>query len=145
MIRTAESDDFPALMSLYQQLHPDDPVLSNGNDRKAFNTILAAPDLHLFLLYKDQQALASTYLNIIPNITRAAAPYGIIENVVTDAQHRGLGIGQQIMAHTLQTAWQQGCYKVMLLTGSQQPSTHHFYRACGFDGSEKHGYIARPQ
>jgi hypothetical protein len=48
------------------------------------------------------------------------------------------------MTETLQSAWDAGCYKVMLLTGSRRPSTHAFYRACGFSGDDKTGFVARP-
>jgi GNAT superfamily N-acetyltransferase len=68
----------------------------------------------------------------------------VIENVVVDEPLRGRGIGKQIIAATLQAAWDAGCYKAMLLTGSKRESTHGFYRACGFNGDEKSAYIARP-
>ena len=43
-----------------------------------------------------------------------------------------------------EAAWKAGCYKVMLLTGSKTPSTHAYYRACGFDPTAKQAYLARP-
>lgn len=87
---------------------------------------------------------ATTYVNIIPNLTRSASPYAVIENVVVDETLRGTGLGKQIMAASLQKAWDAGCYKAMLLTGSRTPSTHAFYRACGFSGDAKTAYLARP-
>jgi hypothetical protein len=42
-------------------------------------------------------------------------------------------------------AWEQTCYKVMLLTGSRRSATHPFYEACGFRGDEKTGFVARPE
>ena len=48
------------------------------------------------------------------------------------------------MAATLQAAWDAGCYKAMLLTGSRRPATHAFYRACGFSPDAKTAYLARP-
>ena len=47
------------------------------------------------------------------------------------------------MAAALAHALAAGCYKVMLLTGSSDPDTHAFYRACGFDGDTKQGYVVR--
>jgi len=32
----------------------------------------------------------------------------------------------------------------MLLTGSRNPATHAFYRACGFSSEYKTGFTARP-
>jgi hypothetical protein len=47
------------------------------------------------------------------------------------------------MDHTIREAWRRGCYKVMLLTGSKNPATHAFYRACGLTPDVKTGYVAR--
>jgi len=131
-------------MRLYRQLQPRDPILENGDDRRVFEEILRTSHLHIFLLTENTDVLSTTYLNVIPNITRGASPYAIIENVVTDEGHRGLGLGKALMSHTLSYAWRQGCYKAMLQTGSKRESTHAFYRSCGFDGSDKRGYVARP-
>jgi GNAT superfamily N-acetyltransferase len=144
MFRVAGPDDFAPIMALYRQLHPSDPVLRDGSDAAAFRSILASPALHLFVLDTAGDIVATTYLNVIPNLTRSASPYAVIENVVVDAAHRGTGLGRQIMAGTLQAAWDAGCYKVMLMTGSRDPATHAFYRACGFSGDTKTAYVARP-
>lgn len=143
-IRHAKVSDFDSLMVLYRQLQPDDPILQDGADQCAFAEILRDPKLPIFLLFRGGQACASTYLNVVPNITRGAAPYAVIENVVTEERWRGRGFGKQIMAHTLEFAWREGCYKAMLQTGSKRASTHAFYRACGFSDVEKRGYLARP-
>lgn len=144
MFRVAGPDDFAPIMSLYRQLHPSDPVLTDDSDGAAFRSILASPALHLFVLDIAGDIVATTYLNVIPNLTRSASPYAVIENVVVDAAHRGAGLGRQIMAGTVQAAWDAGCYKVMLMTGSRDPATHGFYRACGFSGDTKTAYVARP-
>jgi GNAT superfamily N-acetyltransferase len=143
--RTAVESDFDSIMRLYRQLQPHDPVLTDGSDRAAFERILSTDGLHLFVLDLDGRVVATTYLNVIPNITRSASPYAVIENVVVEESLRGTGIGKRIMAGTLEAAWAAGCYKAMLLTGSRRESTHGFYRACGFSGDEKTGYLARPR
>lgn len=144
MIREALTEDFGAVMRLYRQLHPDDPALDNGRDHGIFDAILATRGLTLLVLEIDGAVVATTYLNIIPNITRSASPYAVIENVVVDESVRGTGLGKQIMAATLRAAWDAGCYKAMLLTGSETPSTHAFYRSCGFSPDAKTAYLARP-
>lgn len=131
-------------MRLYRQLQPDDPVLDDGTDREVFEDILATRSLHLLVLERDRVVVATTYLNVIPNITRSAAPYAVIENVVVEELLRGSGLGKRIMAATLRTAWDAGCYKAMLMTGSKRPSTHAFYRSCGFSANAKTAFLARP-
>ena len=144
MFREAEPGDFEDVLRLYRQLQPADPVLRDGSDKAAFGQILSTPGLHLFVLEADGAVVATTYLNIIPNLTRSASPYAVIENVVVDETLRGTGLGHQIMAATLRAAWDAGCYKAMLQTGSRTPATHHFYRSCGFSPDAKTAYLARP-
>ncbi|SBT66331.1 L-amino acid N-acyltransferase YncA [Micromonospora sediminicola] len=142
MFRVARHNDFAQIVRLYRQLNPDDPHLTDGSDAQAFARILATAGLYLFVLELDGAVVATTYLNVIPNISRSASPYAVIENVVVDESRRGTGLGKRIMAGTLQAAWDAGCYKAMLMTGSRRPATHAFYRACGFSGDAKTAYLA---
>lgn len=144
MFREARHGDLDAILRLYRQLQPADPILEDGSDASVFEQILAASGLLLFVLEESGVAVATTYLNIIPNMTRSASPYAVVENVVVEEELRGKGLGHEVISGTLQAAWDAGCYKVMLLTGSCQPSTHAFYRACGFSGDEKTAYVAHP-
>ena len=57
---------------------------------------------------------------------------------------RGTGLGRRLMTGTLQAAWDAGCYKAMLMTGSRTSATHAFYRACGFSPDAKTAYLAVP-
>lgn len=141
--REAGPDDLDAVLRLYRQLHPHDPVL-DATAAGVHRRILETPGLQLFVLQRDGEVVATTYLNVIPNLTRGAAPYAVVENVVVDERLRGTGLGKQVMAATLAVAWAAGCYKALLQTGSRRPSTHAFYRACGFRADDKTGYVARP-
>ena len=146
MIREARPDDLDQVLRLYQLLHRKAPHLPSGSESVVFHTILDAPWLHLFVLELDGSIVATTYLNVIPNITWSASPYGVIQNVVVDEQKRGIGLGKAIMEYTLRAAWDAGCYKAELTTGSRTPATHAFYRACGFAADARTAYfIERPK
>ena len=142
-VRIAKPQDFEGIIALYRQLNPDDPVIEDGRDERVFAEILDSDNLHLFVAEEHERIVATCYLNLIPNLTRNAAPYAIIENVVTDKDHRNQGIGKAIVQCALAYAWEAGCYKVMLQTGSRRASTHAFYRTCGFSGNEKFAFVAR--
>ena len=144
MIREATAEDFDAVMRLYRQLHTDDPVVEHSAGRKVFDEILSSSTLHLMVLEHEGAVAATAYLNIIPNLTRSALPYAVIENVVVDESLRGTGLGKLLMAATLDVAWNAGCYKAMLMTGSKRPSTLGFYRTCGFSADEKTAFVAHP-
>lgn len=125
-------------------MHPEDPLLEDGSDREAYLEILANRCLHLLVLEVDGVVVATAYLNVMPNLTRSASPYAVIENVVVDQTKRRSGLGKRIMKATLEKAWELGCYKAMLMTGSRNPATHAFYEACGFSPDTKKAYLARP-
>ena len=144
VFREARSGDLDAVLGLYRQMHPNDPVPEDGSEPATFSQILGSPGLHLFVLELDGVVVATTYLNVIPNMTRGVSPYAVVENVVVDESHRRTGLGRTIMDGTLQAAWDAGCYKAMLMTGSRTPGTHAFYRACGFSPDAKQAYLARP-
>ncbi|MEH1920235.1 GNAT family N-acetyltransferase [Nostoc sp.] len=90
----------------------------------------------------DNQIVATCNLTIVPNLTRGARSYGIIENVVTHPNYRRQGLGTQVLHYALTLAWQQQCYKVMLLSGSKREETLHFYEKAGFKRGLKTGFVA---
>ena len=144
VLRHATRGDLDALLALYAQLNPGDIVAPRERLAAILERIVASNDLAIVVATLDGVVAATCYLNVIPNLTRGGASYAVIENVVVDADRRGTGLGKKIMAHTLQAAWDAGCYKVMLMTGSRTPATHQFYKACGFDPGEKTAYVSRP-
>ena len=91
------------------------------------------------------QLISSCMLTIIPNLTRACRPFGVIENVVTQSAYRGQGWGRALLLrHALAHAWQARCYKVMLMTGRKDESTLRFYEQSGFERHGKQAFVARP-
>ena len=97
-----------------------------------FDAILARDGLDLLILEVDGLIVGTTYLNVMPNLSRGGQPYAVIENVVIAEHVRGQGLGRRLMDGTLERAWAAGSYKAMVQTGSRNPNTHAFYRACGF-------------
>ncbi len=144
MIRSAKRDDFEAISRLYAQLNIDDPPVGGRHYVDVFEQILNRDGLDILLLEVDGEVLGATYLNVIPNLSRGGRPYAVIENVVIAAHRRGEKFGRRLMDATLERAWAAGCYKAMLQTGSKTPSTHAYYRACGFVDDAKTAYLARP-
>ena len=87
--------------------------------------------------------MAACHLVVVPNLTRGAKPYGVIENVVTRSKHRRQGIGTRLLRHVLEEAWSLGCYKVMLMTGRED--AHPFYEKAGFKPGLKTAFVAKPE
>ncbi len=91
VIRPAARSDLPSLMTLYRHLNPTDPVLDEALAEERFSAILLQPGMTVFIGYAGDVAAATVTSVVVPNLTRSGAPYGLIENVVTHADHRKRG------------------------------------------------------
>jgi GNAT superfamily N-acetyltransferase len=143
IIRPASDGDLADLLQLYRHLNSDDPP-EPALAAQQFAAILAQPGMTVLIGVADGQAAATVTVIVVPNLTRQAAPYALIENVVTHADRRKRGYAGLLMRAAIDEAWEAGCYKVMLLTGSKEPGTLRFYEACGFDRSKTGFQIRRP-
>jgi GNAT superfamily N-acetyltransferase len=142
-IRPAQRADLAGLLELYRHLNPDDPAPDPAKAETAWSALLHSPLTTIIVADAAGLLVSSCTLVIIPNLTRGARPYGLIENVVTHADHRRTGLGRAVLAAALEAAWKADCYKVMLATGSQRKETLSFYEGAGFDRGGKTFFQAR--
>ena len=144
-VRKARIDELDLILELYQDLHSknekiaDEDVLS-----KNWKEICACKFFNCLVLEVDEVLVSTCFLTIIPNLTRGARPYGLIENVVTAKKHQGKGWGSQLLIAALDLSWKKRLYKVMLLTGRSDEKIVNFYEKCGFKAHVKTGYVAYP-
>ncbi len=144
-IRPARPDDLPGVLDLYRQLNPDDPVLDPDAAGAVWTALLASGLTTPFVADMGGRLVSSCTLAIVPNLSRGARPYEVIENVVTDATHRQRGLGRAVLHAALAKAWAANCYKVLLATGSKRESTLRFYQTAGFTRDAKTYFeIRRP-
>jgi GNAT superfamily N-acetyltransferase len=144
-IRELQPYELAPLLALYTHLHErDDPPPSAAVAESVWSEALASPRIKYFGGFAGGALVCSCTLTVVPNLTRGCRPYGLIENVVTHAAHRGQGWGTAVLAHALSQAWRQQCYKVMLLTGRKDEGTLRFYERAGFDRHGKQAFVARP-
>lgn len=139
-IREAAEGDLDALLSLYAHLHGEERPQPDRADR-AWQAILADRGHHVFLGLEEGRPVSSCVLAVIPNLTRNARPYGLIENVVTHPDFRGGGRATALLRHAVRAASLADCYKVMLLTGRKDEATLRFYRGAGFNSEDKTAFI----
>jgi GNAT superfamily N-acetyltransferase len=141
-IRPAVAGDLENLLELYRQLNPGDPALECAEAKERFAAMLAQPGMTVFMGVLDEAPTCTVTLIVVPNLTRNGASYALIENVVTHRDHRKRGHAGALVRHATNAAWGAGCYKLMLLTGSDEPATLRFYESCGFV-QNKTGYQMR--
>ncbi len=142
-VRRAHFDELDALLELYHHLHTEDAALPPRPQLEAiWKSIENRPDIHYFVLEVDGRVVSSCNLTVVPNLTRGARPFAVIENVVTHPDYRRRGLATALLRHALEIAWSSGCYKVMLMTGRKDPATLRFYEQAGFKPGVKTAFIA---
>lgn len=142
-VRVAVETDLTALLRLYRHLNQDDAPAEPARAQAAFAAMLRSPLVKVFVAEVEEGLASSCTLVVVPNLTRGARPYAVIENVVTDAAFRRRGLGQAVLAAALARAWAEDCYKVMLATGSKREETLRFYERAGFERGGKTFFQAR--
>jgi len=145
-VRPIRHDELSVLIALYRHLHADDgPMPDEEAVAALWAEIQADPQMVIFVAEGPEgRPIASCTLAVIRNLTRGGRPYAVIENVVTHADFRKQGYGSAVIRHALESAWDRGCYKVMLMTGSKREETLRFYENVGFVRGDKTGFVARP-
>lgn len=143
-IRPATLADRPALSDLYAQLHASDPPWpSEQAAANALSKVLAHPGTTIFVGTVENRVVSTCVLIVCPNFSRGGRPFAIIENVVTDHEHRKHGYGRQMVQHAIDSARQLGCYKVTLTTGRRDPETLRFYEGSGMRRDTRTAFEAR--
>ena len=144
VIRELDRDDLDQLLSLYRHLHEQDNTLP---DRAKLEQIWAGildDSAQIYVGACVEEALvAACNACIVPNLTRGARPYAVIENVVTHTDYRRQGIGASVLRDLLARCWARGCYKVMLMSAVKRAEIHAFYEALGFDKKSKQAFVIR--
>ncbi|MDN5005077.1 GNAT family N-acetyltransferase [Bradyrhizobium sp. GCM10027634] len=137
IIRSATQDDLPMVLKLYQHLHPYEPPPEAARANQVWMTLLASGFMTVIVAQTAELLVSSCTLAIVPNLSRGGRSYGVIENVVTHAEYRKLGLGRRVLAHALDIAARADCYKVHLATGSKREATLRFYEGAGFQRGGK--------
>jgi GNAT superfamily N-acetyltransferase len=143
--RLAREADFESLLELLHELHANDTPASEAKLNMVWKEIIKNDGIRHYLAEVAMVPIAVCHLVVVPNLTRGARPYGVIENVVTKKEFRRQGVGTRLLRHVLKEAWALNCYKVMLMTGSRQQAVHQFYEKAGFKPGLKTAFVAKPE
>jgi ribosomal protein S18 acetylase RimI-like enzyme len=140
-IRETYGEDLQGLLDLYAHLHKNDGAMPPQYDLdRIWENICTRPDIHCIVADMDGKLISSCVLAIIPNLTRGARPYGVIENVVTHPDFRRQGHANAVLQYALDLTQSAKCYKVMLLSNKKNEEAHHLYEKMGFDKDLKYGF-----
>jgi GNAT superfamily N-acetyltransferase len=131
-----------SLLELYKQLNPEDNIIDEFTAKNIWKRI-EAQNIKYFIAKENGKIIASCYICIIPNLTRGGKSIGFIENVITDIEYKGKGIGKNIVENAIKYAREQNCYKILLQSGNRRTDAHRFYESVGFDGESKRAFEIR--
>ena len=131
-IRQANITDLNILLDLLCQLSPIKAVDGSADDKdlqRTLEKIITDDNYCLCLCEYDKKVIGTALLLIQLNLSHHGRPYGHIENVVTDKDQRGNGVGARMVEYLVQQARKRNCYKVILNCTKRNIS---FYKKCGF-------------
>ncbi|MEE3410420.1 MAG: GNAT family N-acetyltransferase [Treponema sp.] len=143
-IRELNEGDLESLVKLYEQLDGSNEGFTAEAARLVWKSeIEGNKNIKYFGAIEDGKVVSTCFCLIIPNLTRLGSSACFVENVVTDKNHRGQGLGKKIMERAIAFARERGCYKVILESASFRKEAHQFYKNLGFDGDSKKAFIMK--
>jgi GNAT superfamily N-acetyltransferase len=144
IVRCASAEDLPNMLPLFRHL---DPPGSSAPDPpaalSAWTRLIDMDGVTVFVAEVEGVLAATRTLIIIPNVTHAARPHALIENVAALESYRKRGSGRRVLHAAVDACWAPGCYKVVLTTGSNRESTLRFYEGAGFERGTRTAFQMR--
>ncbi|MFF0717718.1 GNAT family N-acetyltransferase [Verrucosispora sp. NA02020] len=131
VVRTATEDDLAALLGLYAELHPDDPVLPPERAARIWREIAGQPGRTVLVAVRDGAVVGTVDGVVVANLTRGGRPFMLVENVIVTHAARRLGVAGRLFDTVVDLARTAGCYKVQLLSRVDRLHAHRFYESCG--------------
>jgi len=141
LVREIAHAELEQLLSLYTHLHDNKMPALDGEILALWDDIMHDAKHRILVGVADGKIISSCVLMIIPNLTHGQRPYALIENVITHPAYRNKGYATQILQYAKSLAADNGCYKIMLMTGTKESSTLCFYERAGYNQNDKTAFV----
>lgn len=143
-LRELNENDLESLIKLYEQLDGANGDFTAEDAHKIWQQeIEGNKKIKYFGVVENGKVISTCYCLIIPNLTRLGSSIAFVENVITDSEYRGQGLGRKVMEKAIEFARENNCYKVILQSASFRKEAHQFYKNLGFDGESKKAFILK--
>lgn len=141
--RQLTASDLDSLLELYKQLSSNDAECTKERYETVWKEIEENSNIQYFGAIDDGKVVSTCYAVYIPNLTRGGRGICFIENVVTDKDHRKLGLASRVIDMAVEFAKERDCYKAILQSGKSRTGAHQFYENKGFNGKSKKAFDMR--
>jgi len=139
IIRKAQVKDAPALADLVIQLgYPANEIEITNRLDQAYKL-----DHHaVFIAEVDEKVVGWVHIYLCPVlISQSQAQLG---GLVVDSEHRGRGVGRQLMENAEQWAREHGCELVSVYTNVIRDDAHRFYSRLGYQQKKTEHFLVKP-
>ena len=102
---------------------------------KAFEEIEADRNNELIVAEADGEIGGTLQITFTPSISFQGGKRATVESVRVEREHRGKGIGRELMKWAIERAKRENCVAMQLTTNSDRKEAHRFYENLGFQGS----------
>ncbi len=93
--------------------------------------LIAHRDTHLFVACGESGEVVGMLTLLIVAIPTARKAW--IEDVVTDAAHRGKGVGEALVRRAVEVAREEGVKRIYLTSNPKREAAHRLYKRFGFE------------
>ena len=129
--RLVRRRDLASVVRILSQLKLDSikPNYDFGRGERTLMKIIKDENYYFLLAEINKRIVGTATMLIQNNLTHNGRPYAHIENVVTDQEHRKIGIGKLLLSELINVARSLDCYKVILNCSVENS---RFYENIGF-------------
>jgi ribosomal protein S18 acetylase RimI-like enzyme len=131
-VRPAVEADMRFLLALYGELHPDDEPPSWSVALDVWQQIGQQSGRTILVAELGGTVVGTVDCAVLPNLTRGARPFMLVENVVVAEAMRRQGIAAALLDVAVQRARAAECYKIQLLSRTSREAAHALYESRGF-------------
>lgn len=130
-IRQCQKEDFEHVVQLLRQLWPDSR-LDIASLQTVFSRALTSESQVYLCAYDECRVIGFGSLTLKNNLWQQGY-LGHVDELVVDGEHRGQGVGKQLLEHLILVARQRGCRRIELDSAFHRKRTHEFYEKQGFE------------
>jgi GNAT superfamily N-acetyltransferase len=84
-----------------------------------------------FIAKKDGTPIGRAFLYLLYNDLHKE-PFGFLEDIFVDAEHRGKGVGRALVEAAVEEAKKEKCYKLICTSRHARKELHDWYKKLGF-------------